>query len=110
MSVKLTPSLTRAAKRAHKDALRSFSHNSRWYRLVDCEGEAHSNAHIDNCGLCAPFWGYRVAESDLGTEVISHCQYLTGTLIPDLRTSGSEATAIDFERCVELIVALAKRR
>lgn len=23
-----------------------------------CEGEAHSNAHIDNCMQCAPHWGY----------------------------------------------------
>lgn len=23
-----------------------------------CEGEAHSNAHIDNCMMCAPYWGY----------------------------------------------------
>lgn len=22
----------------------------------DCPGEAHSNAHIDNCMLCAPLW------------------------------------------------------
>lgn len=24
-----------------------------------CDGDAHSNPHIDNCGLCAPFWGRR---------------------------------------------------
>ena len=23
-----------------------------------CQGNAHSNAHIDNCGLCAPRWGF----------------------------------------------------
>lgn len=22
-----------------------------------CDGEAHSNPHIDNCGACAPLWG-----------------------------------------------------
>ncbi len=22
-----------------------------------CTGEAHSNPHIDNCGVCAPRWG-----------------------------------------------------
>lgn len=22
-----------------------------------CCGEAHSNPHIDHCGMCAPFWG-----------------------------------------------------
>jgi hypothetical protein len=26
-------------------------------KLVHCDGEAHSNAHIDNCGRCAPRWG-----------------------------------------------------
>lgn len=25
--------------------------------LVDCPGEAHSNAFIDNCSICAPRWG-----------------------------------------------------
>lgn len=25
--------------------------------LVPCIGEAHSNAYIDNCLLCAPKWG-----------------------------------------------------
>lgn len=30
------------------------------YRLTVCSGEAHSNAFIDNCGQCAPFWGVRV--------------------------------------------------
>lgn len=23
-----------------------------------CRGEAHSNPHIDNCGVCAPRWGF----------------------------------------------------
>ncbi len=27
------------------------------YRAALCEGEAHSNAHIDNCMHCAPMWG-----------------------------------------------------
>lgn len=26
--------------------------------LQPCEGEAHSNAHIDNCMRCAPRWGF----------------------------------------------------
>ena len=25
--------------------------------LVPCDGEAHSNPFIDNCGVCAPRWG-----------------------------------------------------
>lgn len=24
---------------------------------VKCNGEAHRNAYIDNCGVCMPFWG-----------------------------------------------------
>ena len=36
--------------------------------LVDCPGEAHSNAFIDHCGLCAPRWGKveEVAPLDMG--------------------------------------------
>lgn len=26
--------------------------------LERCEGEAHSNAYIDNCHTCAPRWGW----------------------------------------------------
>jgi len=26
--------------------------------LEECGGEAHSNAHIDNCMRCAPRWGF----------------------------------------------------
>lgn len=26
-------------------------------RLIPCDGEAHRNPMIDNCGLCAPRWG-----------------------------------------------------
>lgn len=26
------------------------------WRCVPCHGEAHSNPHIDNCGICAPLW------------------------------------------------------
>jgi hypothetical protein len=25
--------------------------------LERCNGEAHSNPHIDNCGVCMPRWG-----------------------------------------------------
>ena len=35
--------MTRAVKKGH--------------RLVPCDGEAHSNAHIDHCMQCAPRWG-----------------------------------------------------
>ena len=26
--------------------------------LQHCDGEAHSNAYIDNCMVCAPRWGF----------------------------------------------------
>lgn len=26
--------------------------------LRECESEAHRNPHIDNCGTCAPRWGW----------------------------------------------------
>lgn len=26
--------------------------------LVRCDGDAHSNPHIDHCGQCAPRWGW----------------------------------------------------
>lgn len=34
------------------------------YRLEDCPGEAHRNAHIDNCMRCAPLWGVVAVEDD----------------------------------------------
>jgi hypothetical protein len=27
------------------------------FHTVTCDGEAHSNGHIDFCGVCAPLWG-----------------------------------------------------
>src|ERR1700675_1694767 len=27
-------------------------------RLIPCTGEAHRNPFIDNCGVCAPRWGW----------------------------------------------------
>lgn len=36
---------------------------------VECEGEAHSNIHIDNCGLCAPSWGHYYACPDCGQKL-----------------------------------------
>lgn len=26
--------------------------------LTPCDGEAHANPHIDNCGTCMPRWGW----------------------------------------------------
>src|SRR5210317_6279 len=40
-------------------------------------------------------------ENEFGFQ--GHYEFLTSTLIPDLRESGSDATADDFEDCVEII-------
>lgn len=34
------------------------------WHFVPCPGEAHSNPHIDNCGLCAPQWGKILVPTD----------------------------------------------
>ncbi len=34
------------------------------YRLVPCPGEAHRNAHIDNCMVCAPLWAVLAVQDD----------------------------------------------
>jgi hypothetical protein len=36
------------------------------YKLIPCDGHAHSNAHIDNCGRCAPRWGWLMVPADCG--------------------------------------------
>ncbi len=28
------------------------------FKLKPCPGMAHHNAHVDNCSLCAPRWGW----------------------------------------------------
>ncbi len=33
--------------------------------LQACHGEAHSNPHIDNCGLCSPRWGWLGAKEPI---------------------------------------------
>ena len=35
-----------------------LNHNAGLPDIVPCTGEAHSNSHIDYCGVCAPRWGY----------------------------------------------------
>lgn len=46
---------TRSAKR--REALRDAIDDARLRATEDCHGAAHSNPWIDNCGICAPFWG-----------------------------------------------------
>lgn len=38
------------------------------FKAVVCTGEAHSNAHIDHCSLCAPAWGVRAVAVDLTAD------------------------------------------
>lgn len=53
---------TIAERLTQRQAFAQSGHNfqacRQGFRLVACDGVAHSNAHIDNCGLCAPRWGW----------------------------------------------------
>lgn len=33
--------------------------------LQPCTGEAHNNPYIDNCGVCAPRWGWAGEKEDV---------------------------------------------
>jgi hypothetical protein len=37
---------------------------------VKCNGEAHSNPHIDHCGVCMPFWGEYPKCPDCGRKIV----------------------------------------
>lgn len=67
----MTDGLHRAAlKRLHEMVLArgrgidnpspAFTYMDVHYQLDPCPGEAHANAFIDNCSLCAPLWGWLV--------------------------------------------------
>lgn len=58
--VKITPALARAAREHTPGAM--FVHRGRMYVVEACDGDAHANAYIDTCTLCAPLWGIRVRE------------------------------------------------
>jgi len=107
MSVKWTKGFQKAVKDARATRPK-YPHVMRYagkaYVMDRCTGEAHANPYIDNCGECAPLWG--VAVRTLADECTSFTDWLESTLIRDLRESGSDATAEDFERCVTLIRAL----
>lgn len=77
-------------------------------RMVPCDGPAHSNAHIDHCGLCAPKWGevpeYAPADLDearrdglvvLGRDapddLIAHREKCGATMIDVLRKDGKRS-------------------
>lgn len=36
-------------------------------------------------------------------QIVEQCEFLEEILIPDLRKSGSDATADDFQRCVDML-------
>lgn len=56
--VRPTPALAKKASAARVgDTIR---HRGCEYRVIACDGAAHSNAFIDNCGDCAPLWGKRL--------------------------------------------------
>lgn len=38
------------------------------YRVVPCAGSAHSNPHVDNCGLCLPNWGWVEVPAEFHTH------------------------------------------
>jgi len=44
------------------------------FKLVQCDGEAHDNPHIDNCMQCAPRWGWvMVPESSTHLDWCDEC-------------------------------------
>lgn len=58
----MTPALKTKTRDAEIGDL--IRHRGVTYLIVKCEGEAHSNPHIDYCGRCMPLWGaYPVAVS-----------------------------------------------
>ena len=44
----------------------SIVHRKTYYVVSRCDGEAHSNTHIDNCSTCAPSWGVKVRLEETG--------------------------------------------
>lgn len=109
--VKISKALNRAikAKMMADDPKRSMAptvmrHGGHRYVLSECTGEAHSNPHIDHCGMCAPLWGVRTEE--LGEHIDSYVAWLESTLVADLHESGMHTAAEDFEHCITLIRAL----
>ncbi len=46
---------TRSVKRRRE--IRAALDDAEARATKPCCGEAHTNPHIDNCGICAPFWG-----------------------------------------------------
>lgn len=47
----------RTRSEARRAILQAAIDDARLRATEDCDGAAHSNPWIDNCGICAPFWG-----------------------------------------------------
>lgn len=56
---------------------------------VKCEGEAHSNALIDNCSMCSPWWGRYYTCPECGSKLSSQSV---------CRRRGCVANSFRFER------------
>lgn len=103
-----TPGFTNAVKatlreRAHGPATPFvFRYLGKNYLLEACDGEAHTNPHIDYCGVCLGVsWGW---QARLLSHAVDHyTDWLESQLIPDLKDMGHVATAADFERCIMLM-------
>jgi len=44
--------------RCRDDGEKNFQYCRDGFKLIPCDGGAHSNPHIDNCMKCAPRWGW----------------------------------------------------
>lgn len=105
----MSKGLTRAASNARKDRQSHFRYLGKDYTFKECHGEAHKNPHIDHCGICAPFWGVIVVPYDLRSDAATFVQWLSETLIPDCRESGSDGHAESYAHAARLIRSLLER-
>lgn len=77
----------------------------RGYELVECEGEAHSNVHIDHCMLCVNgTWGWMVQRQP-AARVLRLLEEARDELMMELGAVGPEeiATNAHLERRSRLV-------
>jgi hypothetical protein len=73
---------------------------------MPCPGEAHSNAFIDHCALCAPRWGITTKYAPINVEAA--CSEGKAVMVADV-----EGDAFDLAKkstAVQLIGATEKRK
>jgi hypothetical protein len=70
-----------------------------------CPGEAHTNAWIDNCGLCAPRWG--VVTKYAPIDVVAACRAGKAVMVADTREWSTGATP---SQEIRMVGATEKRR